>query len=344
MSDITSSSELVNLQVVPTRSHYLAVNIKNIPEDRQEVLSGSIGATKKMINLVNINRALVAKLTGTNHNNSDYNTKINEYWNTFYNFIPGQGLTLEKGFNYNTEELYTKYKAKFNALYKKYVEGSVKETVEKQREIYIHYAEELLFLAEEMNQLSPQNVPTVGSPINEENYILYLYCLFHSQVAKKHTFVDLSANIRFYLSSPEEIKIENKTKFQLSHKAMEQYMDISDKVEAINSLLYVLELPIDNTDKEINLSLLKEFMLVNPTRFLEASKDKNLNTKALIQQYLHAGILTKISNTSTIIDSEDGSLVIGANLEEAVSFFALKDAVSTKKQNEYQLKLKAKLK
>jgi hypothetical protein len=74
---------------------------------------------------------------------------------------------------------------------------------------------------------------------------------------------------------------------------------------------------MDKIDKQ---RLLMNRINSNPGEFLEVLKDKDLNTKALIEDYIQAGILRRLQNSSVIVENGTND-IIGNTLNDAIAFF-----------------------
>lgn len=161
-----------------------------------------------------------------------------------------------------------------------------------------------------------------ATPTNIQDYLLWRYTLTYKDVAIDASLVHKSEHIRFYLHDEAKAKEQVKSHYLLKRKATQLYLDVVADGSKKDQILAVLGESLDgkdDTDKDI---LLERYSSSQPIRFIDVCEDKNLQTKALIEEYINVGILKRIGNTQIITDGEDPSLVLGNTIAETVSWFS----------------------
>ena len=133
------------------------------------------------------------------------------------------------------------------------------------------------------------------------------------------SLADLSTNIHLYYIDDHKERLDGEySKLQLEKKAMKEYLKLSDTKTRL--VLRVLSagaeaaFNAEDSEKEIDILMMKEIK-ESPANFLNIVNDKQLETKALIQELHSAGMIRKVKYTYL---SDDVKL--GDNLEEAALF------------------------
>jgi hypothetical protein len=76
---------------------------------------------------------------------------------------------------------------------------------------------------------------------------------------------------------------------------------------------------MDTTSKHV---LLNTISAENPTKFIITTKNTNLKSIGKIEKYIESAILRRLEGSQVIVDGTDSTIIIGDNIEEALTFFA----------------------
>jgi hypothetical protein len=163
-----------------------------------------------------------------------------------------------------------------------------------------------------------------ATPIDVIDFVLYRYCLIHSQVANEFALVNNSNNIRFYLYSEDEIKKQKDDAFKIERDRMIAFTDVIKQGDTVDDILYALGKgsgisKMDTTSKHV---LLNTISAENPTKFIITTKNTNLKSIGKIEKYIESAILRRLEGSQVIVDGTDSTIIIGDNIEEALTFFA----------------------
>ena len=186
----------------------------------------------------------------------------------------------------------------------------------------------------------------VGRPINLADWVLYRYCLVYSDVAKLESQVNMSARIRFYMTSPE---LENKGKAAaLTHRklAMAAYLEILADENKTENLFYALDAERKilattqnqhyngaiKSDIELCLEKIANTM---PERFLALAKDESIQMRAFVVRCLESNFLRRVPNTDRIIHGDN--TLLGTSVSEAISFLADEKNLTIKQELEAKM-------
>ena len=122
---------------------------------------------------------------------------------------------------------------------------------------------------------------------------------------------------KFYIYDPEGDLVKQNSKIKLKKDADKEFIKISSDSVKMRRVLWVMtkqnpsklnELEIEN-----RLYSLKD---QEPTKFLKVSSDKNLDTKAEIEELVEASVLRKIGNQIIY-----GDETIGEDMSDTVVYF-----------------------
>lgn len=173
-----------------------------------------------------------------------------------------------------------------------------------------------------------------GEFINKLDYLKYRFAVVNPSVAEDRAGADASArnNVLYYLHDTVKEKEERFSIMQLEKQAYKEFIKVSDNVATVSQILQVLGVDVRHLSKEDRELALEVAAKKDPVRFIEVVKDKNLETKAFVQDCLTAEVLRKVGNTIL-----DGDFPLGTTMEEAVLY--LKD----KKHSDLFATLKARL-
>ena len=163
------------------------------------------------------------------------------------------------------------------------------------------------------------------------DYIKYKFALANSEVA--HSKELCNGTKRYYIHDPQLKLEQDYNKLSVKKDAYKEFIKISSDTKKVTMLLSVLGLDFKKLgDKERELKLEDYVTNIDPQNFLLVIKDKDLETKAFIEELVSAQILSKVGNSYL-----DGEEVIGGSLQEAVLY------LNDKKNSGDLVKLKARL-
>ena len=188
------------------------------------------------------------------------------------------------------------------------------------------------FAAYITKNISEIDRPKYATPVNYVDYFAYVFTFYHSRVANSIALIKKTVKIEFYMLTQEAIDKTKKIAHNTS-KTVRKYLSMLDEKPALfNHFCNIKGIKGTNyIDKFANVEV---FAHSNPTEFIKVITDKDLANKSLIHSYIQNGLLYKIPNNSLIVDMSDRSIIVGANMNEAISFFANpsnKDYVDTLK-------------
>ena len=154
-------------------------------------------------------------------------------------------------------------------------------------------------------------------PINPMDYVTYRWCKVHRQVAGSKEEMEKDSRKKFYIYDPEGDLIKQNTKIKLKKDADKEFIKISSDLDKMRRVLRVLTK--SNPDKLNDLEVENRLYSAkdsSPDKFLRVSLDKNLDTKAEIEELIEAGVLRKIGNQ--VIYGDD---TIGEDMTDTVVYF-----------------------
>lgn len=178
------------------------------------------------------------------------------------------------------------------------------------------------------------------------DYIQYVRCLIHSEVAKNREALDTDPKYNFYIEDETlELKIKVDT-LKVKNDAQYQYLQLvaedkaKENIEKITQILTVLK-PLHNKvvrgmsleDKTI---LLDEVVTKHPEEFTKTATDKHLVTKVLIEQGLEYKLIKVIGGT--YFDRDDEKQELGSTTDDFVTH------LESPKGSAYLMQLKARIK
>lgn len=338
-------SKKITIEHVFSKSFYVQVNIQALP-DIQKGITPSISATNKLLNADNINKNVLRNLISIDPNSSDWTKQVKDYYSSLLYIIPSGGKVFEAGFSYNDEKHIEVFAEKEKAIIKKY-DAAEKELNPNDPDfnklelaLYNSKKDELFNLEVEKNKIL-NNSPVYGSPINKEEYIIYLYALYSPYVAKRFKDVDRGVKIKYVMYSEEEnLKIEENA-FKLQLEADEAYIKLledDNKVDYVLKVLYQYTQSMSKLDKQ---RAIKRLSTSSPDTFLRVVKDKKLERKAFIEDLVLTGIINKSNDSGVYTDGSDATIVIGTNMEEVLAFFAENNTINKAKASELTAKYKS---
>jgi hypothetical protein len=157
-----------------------------------------------------------------------------------------------------------------------------------------------------------------GTPINLPDYIAYNFANKHVDVASTDEQLQNKEAFPYYMidsAKEEAIKV---SKFELGVRADKAYVslfseDKANKARWVYDLIRDKDQPISPSADDL-MMLLKEIKDTKPALFVNTMKDKDIETKFLINQFIRSGVLTKEGNSYF-----DGDKLLG-NEAELIGF------------------------
>lgn len=330
----------ISIEHAYSRSWYVKANLKSLPESIKGI-APSRSAVNKMVNANNINKGILRGIIAVDPNGLDWSKSIKEHWNSIYHLIPTSGKDFEVGFYYNTEEdakLFEKKLEDIDAKYLAYIKLNPDEDSEK-----VAYREKISDIFDlELEKNSIKNgEPLYGKPIDSEAYLVWLYCLNYSHVAKRISDLDNSTKIRFYITDVEETRRLDEVEFNLTSKADELYIKTIADIKTVDSVLKIAAMYNEGMTEVERKKALKGFSVVNPSKFISIVSDKNLQAKVRIEDMIRKGVLKRLSDSAIIVDPNDNSIVIGNSINEAMAYFSEGNTVNKAQASEYITRYKS---
>jgi len=265
---------------------------------------------------------------------SNWDKLVSNYWNSLSVEVYSNGLDLEIGFKY---EFDTRHKVREKEIAK------LKD---------IKSDEDLIEFVEGRKKdgtpnVSDQDKYKYATPIKEEDWLLYRYCVGingkgYKRVSNSMTTTEMSPDIDFYIYDENIAKEARRVAHEVNRKALSKYMEVIAKRDLVDQLLLVFKVTDkfeDDLDKDMALDTLAR---TRPQEFVNYANDKNLMIKAQIESYINTGILRRLPGTSIIVDNDQPDVIVGNNLSEAVTFFSPDNTKSKVAVSEYSIKYKAK--
>lgn len=162
-----------------------------------------------------------------------------------------------------------------------------------------------------------------GLPINEMDYVKYMFCKIHPRCATEPTQIANKSTYPVYLEDKRKTEEDKLKSMKVEQKAMKLFANLYENrtanKEQISWIVDMIK-PITKvstntyTPEQVEIYL-SDFIKSNPGKFVEIAEDKHLSTKAFIMKAIERGALTKIGNT--ILFGEDR---VGDDMQEAVLF------------------------
>ena len=174
-----------------------------------------------------------------------------------------------------------------------------------------------------------------GEPINIMDYLKYKFAIKHPHVALTEAEMSQSAAKRFYIQDTKRDELKRFNEIQVKKDADKLFIQLSSDTKNMKRVLRLLSnnLNPDTLTLEQIENALYDIKSADPKKFLRVAEDKNLETKAEIDEMITMSVLRKIGNQVIFIDE-----VIGETMEDAVIY------LKNKKNSGTLTTLRAKLK
>lgn len=305
-------------------------------------IGGSRLAINRLLEQSNMLQTLMPFILGITPDSKDVNWEksVRDYWNSLTVSVPEGGKVLNTSLSFDI----------YDATRKKYI-VELQEQLAKSKKT-INTTEELEKYV--MGNIPNTDIPNIpeedrykyARPTNIEDYLLWRYIQNYSHVANKIEDINKSNNIRFFLSTTADKKRLAKIKSDKQRKAIASYNKFvkSATEEDYNNLLVIFN-PKEVKDIIIHKSLddkqsdVMDLMTKSPEKFVEILNNKSIKLNATLNKYIAFDIFKRLVNSSTVVDANDTSIIIGHTDEECIAF--LSDMGKNEvKLNEYKARYK----
>jgi len=321
---MVSQNRIINLVSKVNPEVFKLIN-KDIFGNLEEPLGSVQGAvTRILVNHEQMLKSLMPVILSTSAEDPTWYKKVANYWHSFSIKVPVGGRNLEIGFNFDRNDLARK--------------KSIDELISIASKNKVTIDSDDAFMAYVLKEVPEFEKYKYATPINVVDYLIWIFCLGHREVAKDSisNALDKSTKIRFVLIDPKEVEDNRRAQHTLSIEATKKYLEIISDRNKVKDILYIRgenASKLDDLDADAKL---KAFADHNPREFLTIANDKNSNTRARIERYCIAGVLKRLTNTSIIVDANDTSVVVGNTLDEAIAFFSSESTERVAKVKEFK--------
>lgn len=327
---MASQSRIIDLISKINPDVFKIVN-KDIFGTTDQPLGSNQGAVNRILmNHEHMLKVLMPSIIVTSPDDPTWYKRVSNYWNSLTIKVPIGGKRLETGYNFSlTDSSRSSYLADLKVAAKK--QSIELDTDEALKDYVLKYV--------------PENERyKYASPINVIDYLIWIYCLGHREVAKQVDHIEKSTNIKFLLIDPKDIEDSRKAQHVVSIEATKKYLEILVDRKKVKDILYIRgenASKLDDLDAD---SRLKTFADAHPKEFLAIVNDPDMMTRARIERYCITGILKKLPNSSIIVDGQDTGVLIGNTMEEAILFFKSESSEKASKVKEFSTRYQQKIK
>lgn len=315
-------------------SAYRRINMAALGKPRNTIGS-SVNSVRKLMSNKGEVEHYFPELVGVASNNPEFITRVKNYLNNIFFDVRDTERTIDVSFRYRHKKDYLEIHKKEEKIWETYNAVDHSNTA-KLYEAAVIRDNDLFNLESTKYQY--------GDPLNLEQYILYRHCLNYPDVAKDEAFINSNANLRFYIKdkNKEEVrkyKLIKEQQAALRHLVELQASPIKTNAVYIEYCIYSGISLSDGLSKTalIQSKELLDFATTNPRKFNGFVNDKNLLDKAFIETLITRGELVR-SDFNQQISTPDGEF-IGANINEAISYFKNPNNAGLKTKLENKLKL-----
>ena len=287
----------------------------------------TINAVKAMTVRDNEMRVLMPRVLGISPSSSsdlNWDKAVSNYWNSLTIYVPSGGYPLEVGFRFDFQD-----SSKIVKI----------QELQKVLELKVDITTEELFAKYVMDNVSEYEKYLYGTPIDIPNYLLWRYCENYRDVANTPTS-NKGSRVRFYIHDELATVKAKKATFATQQEAMKVYINLLSEKQKKRDVLWALGKGGKTDEMDIDMAIDLEAR-TRPEQFLATVNDNNLTTRARIERYVSASILRRIDNSSIIVDGSDPSVVIGNNMDDAITYFTVENPVNKQNISNYEIKYKA---
>lgn len=298
-----------------------------------------IGSSVRSVRILLSSKGEVNKyypeLIGLSSNHPDFIMRVKQYLNNIFFDVKDGDAVLNCSFRYDHKRDYLKVKAEEDKILAKY------EATNRGDEAALYKA--ACVRDEELTRLE-QTKYQYGTPDNIAEYIIYRHCLNYPDVAKDEAFVNSNNNLRFYIKDKNKEENRKQRLIKERQNALKRFVELQANPTKFNAVYigYCRANSINMADALIKSNLeqideLTSFVQDNPKKFNSIVTDKNIMEKAFIEMLILRGELVR-SDYNQQINTPDGQF-IGANMNDAIAFFANPNNAGLKTKLESKLKL-----
>ena len=315
-------------------SAYRRINMAALGKPRNTIGS-SVNSVRKLMSNKGEVEHYFPELVGVASNNPEFITRVKNYLNNIFFDVRDTERTIDVSFRYRHKKDYLAIHKAEEKIWETYNAVDRSNTA-KLYEAAVIRDNDLFNLESTKYQY--------GDPLNLEQYILYRHCLNYPDVAKDEAFINSNANLRFYIKDKNKEEVRKNKLIKEQQTALRHLVELQASPTKTNAVYveYCIYSGISLSDglSKTNLIQSKELMdfaTTNPRKFNEFVNDKNLLDKAFIETLITRGELVR-SDFNQQISTPDGEF-IGANINEAISYFKNPNNAGLKTKLENKLKL-----
>lgn len=315
-------------------SAYRRINMATLGKPRNTIGS-SVNSVRKLMSNKGEVEHYFPELVGVASNNPEFITRVKNYLNNIFFDVRDTERTIDVSFRYRHKKDYLEIHKAENRIWGTYNAVDRSNTA-KLYEAAVIRDNDLFMLESKKYQY--------GDPLNLEQYILYRHCLNYPDVAKDEAFINSNANLRFYIKDKNKEEVRKNKIIREQQAALRHLVELQASPVKTNAVYveYCIYTGISLSDGLSKTALvqskeLMDFATTNPRKFNEFVNDRNLLDKAFIETLITRGELVR-SDFNQQISTPDGEF-IGANINEAISYFKNPNNAGLKTKLENKLKL-----
>lgn len=315
-------------------SAYRRINMATLGKPRNTIGS-SVNSVRKLMSNKGEVEHYFPELVGVASNNSEFITRVKNYLNNIFFDVRDTERTIDISFRYRHKKDYLRIHKAEERIWETYNAVDRSNTA-KLYEAAVIRDNDLFMLESKKYQY--------GDPLNLEQYILYRHCLNYPDVAKDEAFINSNANLRFYIKDKNKEEVRKNKLIKEQQTALRHLVELQASPVKTNAVYveYCIYSGISLSDGLSKTALIQskelmDFATTNPRKFNEFVNDKNLLDKAFIETLITRGELVR-SDFNQQISTPDGEF-IGANINEAISYFKNPNNAGLKTKLENKLKL-----
>lgn len=315
-------------------SAYRRINMATLGKPRNTIGS-SVNSVRKLMSNKGEVEHYFPELVGVASNNSEFITRVKNYLNNIFFDVRDTERTIDVSFRYRHKKDYLEIHKAEEKIWETYNAVDRSNTA-KLYEAAVIRDNDLFMIESKKYQY--------GDPLNLEQYILYRHCLNYPDVAKDEAFINSNANLRFYIKDKNKEEVHKNKLIREQQAALRHLVELQASPVKTNAVYveYCIYSGISLSDGLSRTALIQskelmDFATTNPRKFNEFVNDKNLLDKAFIETLIARGELVR-SDFNQQISTPDGEF-IGANINEAISYFKNPNNAGLKTKLENKLKL-----
>lgn len=315
-------------------SAYRRINMAALGKPRNTIGS-SVNSVRKLMSNKGEVEHYFPELVGVASNNPEFITRVKNYLNNIFFDVRSTERVIDISFRYRHKKDYLAINRAEEKIWETYNAVDRSNTA-KLYEAAVIRDNDLFMLESKKYQY--------GDPLNLEQYILYRHCLNYPDVAKDEAFINSNANLRFYIKDKNKEEVRKNKLIKEQQAALRHLVELQASPVKTNAVYveYCIYSGISLSDGLSKTALIQskelmDFATTNPRKFNEFVNDKNLLDKAFIETLITRGELVR-SDFNQQISTPDGEF-IGANINEAISYFKNPNNAGLKTKLENKLKL-----